>query len=138
MSKVVIVDTNGAICVKNAPKNMDCFWMAKEIGCDWIEIVRPKNLARGYVMIVDEEGLLRGKIINVAGSHLYGTVEHGSPVVGDIMIVREVMGDEGPELAGMEPETANEIARDLGNPLHLMEWEEEILAKLHLARIFRP
>ena len=130
MEKVLIVDVNGATCVKDAPNVLTCAWIADNIGCDWVEIVRPKNLPRGIVMIVDEEGLMKENFINVAGSHLYGTEEHGEVIVGDIMIVREVFGPEGPELAGLLPETAKKLSEDLGDPLRRMDWEDAIRTRL--------
>lgn len=40
-------------------------------------------------MIVNEEGLLKDLPLNRAGSLLYGTQFHGSPIVGDIVIMAE-------------------------------------------------
>ena len=46
------------------------------IGCDMIEIVRPHGLPDGYVMVVDEEGLLKeNPSLNVLASYLYGMHE---------------------------------------------------------------
>ena len=130
MKKVLIVDVNGATCIKDAPKDLTCAWMAENIGCEWVEIVRPKKLPRGLVMIVDEEGLLKPNFLNVAGSYLYGTPEHGEAIAGDIMIVAETLGPEGPELDGMAPEAAEHWRDTLGDPLRLMDWEEAIRDKL--------
>jgi len=136
MKKALIVDRNGAVCIKDVPEDLGWEWMAENLGCEMIEIVRPRNLAKGLVIIVDEEGKLKSNVINVAGSWLYGTAVHGDAIVGDIMILREEMGPEGAECKGMDAETAKELAKDLGNPLHLMSWAEEIRAKLMLDEIF--
>ena len=59
--------------------------MAKLIGCQWIELVRTpiENVA----MIVNEEGLLADKRLNMLASTLYP-----GPIVGDVLL----LGLEGP------------------------------------------
>lgn len=70
----------------------------------WIEIVRPGGLKSPYVMVVNEEGLIKGLPINIAGSILYGTPAHGSPIVGNIVIMKEGWTDEGKDLLGLSDE----------------------------------
>ena len=41
---------------------------------------------------------------------MYGTHEHGEPIVGDIMIVKQVMTTEGPDFDGMPADEADVIA----------------------------
>ena len=55
----------------------------------YIEVVRPVFLPSPYVMIVNEEGLLKGLPRNEFGCFLYGSVYHKSPIVGDIVIMKE-------------------------------------------------
>ena len=72
----------------------------KAIGCDMVEIVRVSKLPANYVLVVDEEGLLKEKpSLNVIGSYLYGTYKHDQPIVGNAVIMKEVMTDEGIDLA---------------------------------------
>lgn len=87
MKGIIVGRTNAKIV--DVPDNANCEWYATQIGCEWIEIVRPAKLPRGYVMIVDEEGLLKPNFINLTGSWLYGTETHGNPIMGNILIVRE-------------------------------------------------
>lgn len=61
----------------------------------WIEVVHPVQLGRPYCMVVNEEGLLRNLPMNVLGSFLYGTDTHGSPIVGDIVLLREGINSDG-------------------------------------------
>lgn len=70
----------------------------------WIEIVRPGGLKSPYVMVVNEEGLIKELPINIAGSILYGTPAHGSPIVGNIVIMKEGWTDEGKVLLGLSDE----------------------------------
>ena len=55
----------------------------------YIEVVHPKGLPDPYCMIVNEEGLLQNLPWNLFGSFLYGTIYHGNPIVGDIVILKE-------------------------------------------------
>ena len=59
--------------------------MAKLIGCQWIELVRTpiENVA----MIINEEGLLEDKRLNMLASTLYP-----GPIMGDVLL----LGLEGP------------------------------------------
>ena len=43
----------------------------------------------GGCMVIDDEGLLKGYAINSIASILYGTPEHGQPIVGTAVILRE-------------------------------------------------
>lgn len=77
----------------------------KLIGCEWIEIVRPKGLPDGYVLLVDEEGALKDQPwFNVYASYLYGTQEHGWPICGNAVIAKTVSGPEGEELEWLDDE----------------------------------
>lgn len=70
----------------------DIFDIGREaIGCDWIELVEADLLAKdGLLMMIDEEGKLRpgGALINATASALYGTAQHGDPIMGNAVIVR--------------------------------------------------
>ena len=45
------------------------------------------------IMLVDEEGIIKGLPQNLVGSALYGSAKHGIPLVGDL-IFAQVMGDD--------------------------------------------
>jgi hypothetical protein len=51
----------------------------------WMEIVKPVGLPN-YCLVVDDEGLLKNKLINMVGSNWYGFFKHGQPIVGDILV----------------------------------------------------
>ena len=88
--------------VADVADSIDLSDIANELEFEWCEIVRPRRLPKGYVMIVDEEGLLKPNELNHVCSWFYETDKHGEPIVGNVMILKEVMGDEGPELAGLD------------------------------------
>lgn len=62
--------------------------LQKEVG-GYVEVVHPKYLPEGLCMVVDDEGLLKGSAVNSIASVLYGTPEHGQPIVGNAVILRE-------------------------------------------------
>ena len=75
----------------------------------YIEIVRPAYLRRPYVMIVNEEGLLKGLPINNTGSLLYG-----APIVGDVLILKEGFNDDGePDLLSLDMDEAHNLLDEL-------------------------
>jgi hypothetical protein len=41
-------------------------------------------------------------VFNPIGSYLYGYHEHGNPIVGDILIGKNIMTDEGPDAGGLD------------------------------------
>ena len=79
----------------------------------WIEIVRPGGLKSPYVMVVNEEGLIKELPINIAGSILYGTPAHGSPIVGNIVIMKEGWTDEGKDLLGLSDDEVVTLTNEL-------------------------
>ena len=62
--------------------------LQKEVG-GCIEVVHPKYLPEGLCMVVDDEGRLKGSAINNIASVIYGTPEHGQPIAGNAVILRE-------------------------------------------------
>lgn len=53
------------------------------------------------IMLVDEEGLLKGLPVNALGCALYGTPQHGYPIVGDLIFARiageDIIAPDDPE-----------------------------------------
>jgi hypothetical protein len=60
-------------------------------------------------MVVDEEGLLKPNELNPVGSWFYESDKHGEPIVGNVLILREEYGDDGPECAGMSDDDVNRV-----------------------------
>ena len=68
----------------------------------YIEIVHPKGLPSPYCMIVNEEGLIRELPVNLMGSILYQSNIHGSPIVGNIVIMKDGIRDGEPDIVGLD------------------------------------
>jgi len=106
---IVFPKGRGVPYVIDVPADFDWKWMAEKINCSWIEIVRPRRLPEGFVMIVDEEGLLKPNEANFAGCWFYETDKHGEPIVGDALILKEEMGDDGIDCVGMDEDDVNKV-----------------------------
>lgn len=91
--KVIEINTSG---------NVSEFEVTDDIGEQirnrldgWIEVVKPERLDSEYIMIADEEGLLKELRINLFGSYLYETEKHGFPIAGNIYIATVGYTDDG-------------------------------------------
>lgn len=89
----------------------------------YIEHVLPVNLEPPYCLICNEEGLLKGLPVNPIGSWLYGTQEHGHPVVGIVVIMKdEDMGGGEMDIAGLTDDEVEELAVMLSKLKHKLAW----------------
>lgn len=82
-----------------------------------IEIVKPVGLKQPLVMIVNDDGLRLELELNAIGSSLYGTLAHGHPIVGDIVIMKIGFTNEGLDIIGLEDQEAVELFNLLTNML---------------------
>ena len=94
--KAVVIKTTGSIYPVTLTKPLHR--SAGAIINDHIEVVRPINLKRPYVLLCAESGLLKDMPLNLVASYLYGMQTHGNPIVGDVIIMRE----DGINLLGLE------------------------------------
>lgn len=125
MKKMVLVTTKNEVSVIDFPVEKPGDYMGelrgfyKAINCDCVQEVHARFMrkfiddCKGLVMVVDEEGLIAGKQMNLVGSLFYGTQFHGSPIVGDILIMTEENSFDGPNLAGLEEDRAEAVAAQI-------------------------
>lgn len=102
--KGIVITTRRELTVKDfgEPLHLE---LAEVLG-GFFEVVRPRGLAVPYVMLVDEEGLLKQRpILNPIGSRLYGSHLHKNHIVGTIVIMKE----------GIDPETNENDILGLSN-----------------------
>lgn len=112
MEYAVKLKTNGTVDLISVPEQRDWEWYPRQIGCDYIEHVYPRGLEEPYMMIVDENGLLQDRpACNFYASWLYGTHMHGEPIVGDVLIMKRIMTEDGPDIGGLEKKEAEAIQR---------------------------
>lgn len=89
--KILVIKTDASMEVKE----VDDYKEMQEVVGGYIETVYPANayenkiMTRGNCFVVDEEGLCKGKPINLLGTILYSGTDANnfSPIVGDIFIV---------------------------------------------------
>lgn len=87
----------------------------------YIEHVKPARLRHPYCMIVNEEGRLLDLPLNYVGSYFYGTDQHGEPIVGNIVIMKDGYRGGEPDIVGLndvEVEQIKDVIIDLIEPLH--------------------
>lgn len=87
----------------------------------YIEHVKPARLRHPYCMIVNEEGRLLDLPLNYVGSYFYGTDQHGEPIVGNIVIMKDGYRGGKPDIVGLndvEAEQIKDVIIDLIEPLH--------------------
>ena len=73
-------------------------------------------------MIVDEEGRLKDRqILNLVGSVLYGTPEHGQPIVGDIVIMKDGYDNGEPDIVGLSDEDVTHLRAFFAEKFNLKE-----------------
>ena len=87
----------------------------------YIEHVKPARLRHPYCMIVNEEGRLLDLPLNYVCSYFYGTDQHGEPIVGNIVIMKDGYRGGEPDIVGLsdvEAEQIKDVIIDLIEPLH--------------------
>ena len=87
----------------------------------YIEHVKPARLRHPYCMIVNEEGRLLDLPLNYVGSYFYGTDQHGEPIVGNIVIMKDGYRGGEPDIVGLndvEADQIKDVIIDLIEPLH--------------------
>lgn len=67
--------------------------------------MKPKEQGKVVGMLVDEEGLINQLPLNIVASWLYGSMEHGQPIVGSVVFVGERMTEDGVEFCSIEEMT---------------------------------
>lgn len=77
----------------------------------WIELVNPRGLQQPYCMIVNEEGLIANLDFNTVGSFLYQTYIHGSPILGNIVLMKHGFTDDGPDIVGLDDEDLSYLSK---------------------------
>ena len=117
--KGVVVTTNHEVRVEDFSHPL-----YKTVGSavgGYIEHVHPMRLARPLCMIVNEEGRLLDLPLNYVGSYFYGTDQHGEPIVGNIVIMKDGYRGGEPDIVGLndvEAEQIKDVIIDLIEPLH--------------------
>lgn len=105
--KGIVITTEDNVAIRELGENLG--QAVRGIVGGHFEIVYPVGLKRPFVMLVNEEGLLLDLELNAIGSVLYGTLAHGHPIVGNIVIMKLGHTAEGLDVVGLEDQEAFDL-----------------------------
>lgn len=128
---------NGLTSVVEMPKRNYLFQSMQEvIGCDCVEIVNSAILGEKYCMVCDEEFLLKNKpVVNPIASYLYGMKEHGQPLCGDVLVMKNKFTPDGIDTVGLENEDLAYIHGLISkNLIDIFQTFNEFVAKHNVQR----
>ena len=102
--KAIKLYASGTVRAIDIPPFSSWEWFEKQIDCDIIETVHPRNFPE-WTLLIDGNGLLKNNLpLNVLASVMYGTHTHGSPIVGDVLLLKNVITNFGYDTVGLENE----------------------------------
>lgn len=106
MVGLIVTAENEMSKVEYDPPHYDV--IRKAVG-GWYEHVNPVDLKKPYCMMVNEEGLLLDLPLNSIGSILYGTPQHGQPIVGNVIFLKDGYYGGEPDVVGMDENEAQSL-----------------------------
>lgn len=86
----------------------------------YIEHVKPARLRHPYCMIVNEEGRLLDLPLNYVGSYFYGTDQHGEPIVGNIVIMKDGYRGGEPDIVGLDDSEVERVKYTISTLMSMM------------------
>lgn len=107
------METNGCMLFKQLSDADLLDQIRDELDGGFFEIVRLPKLSYKYLMLVDDCGILKGLPVNPLASELYGVRQHGQPIVGTALIMREDYVDGEPDIVGLTAEECSELTGHL-------------------------
>lgn len=105
--KGIVINTKNEVSIEEFAEPL-YKTVGKAVGGN-IEIVHPRGLPDPYVMVVNDEGLLRRLPLNPTGCVIYGTADHGHPIVGDIVLMKEGWTEEGRDFVNFNDGEAEKL-----------------------------
>lgn len=86
----------------------------------YIEHVKPARLRHPYCMIVNEEGRLLDLPLNHIGSFFYGTDQHGEPIVGNIVVMKDGYRNGEPDIVGLDDSEVERVKYTISALISMM------------------
>lgn len=106
--------------VKKKPEQELLDFCYQNIGCQYIETVHPRYLQEPYILMIDEEGRLKDKpAVNFIASYLYGAHEHHEPIVGDVLVMKMGMTNEGHDIMLLDEAEARQVEESMRKIAHI-------------------
>lgn len=118
MNKAIKLNTNGSMEIVDVPEQNFLEWCHRQIDTDLIENIYPRGLSKPYMLVADEEALLKDQpVINFLASWLYETQNHGHPICGTVLVMQQVINEHGFDTDGIPADKAMELAVSIANML---------------------
>lgn len=121
MAKTVKITSKNTVSVIDIPWTYDS--QKKAIHADCFEVVKTQIMYDLFgdtvVMLVDESGLIKNRLMNHVASTLYGYELHGSPICGDVILGLQ----RGPDV--LPPDSAEDLMRVLLSKYSCLREEKE-------------
>ncbi len=123
--KAVVVRTTNEVSIEDLGEPLHMH--TQPILGGMIETVHPMRLKRPYLMLVNDSGLLRDLNINPLGCYLYGTDKRGSSIVGNIIIMKEVLINRWGErdICGLTDQEAQGLKNLFDDLIYKFQIEED-------------
>ena len=102
--KAIKLFANGTVQTIDIPPFTTWDWFEKQLNCDIVETVHPRNYP-DWTLLIDGNSLLKENLqLNVLASVMYGTHEHGSPIMGNALLLKNIITNFGYDTVGLENE----------------------------------
>lgn len=110
--KAIKLLTNGMPFIVDMPKRDYLYQSMQEvIGCDMVDIgACGLQEMKKYCLVYDEEFLLQHTpIINPVASYFFGLQNHGTPLCGTVLIMKNIETDDGINTVGLDEDDISYI-----------------------------
>lgn len=112
----ILLKETGEIEVIDVPEDKGLQFYYQNINCELITIVNAMYLGKKYSLVADDEGLLQAEPkVNMLASILYGYLQHGEYLVGNVLVMKDEFTDEGLDTVGLDKAEAAVILGILNN-----------------------
>lgn len=99
--KAIVITTDNKASVREFSESQPLFRETQPILDGYMEHVHPRRLPHPYCMLVNDEGLLRELPPNPMGCLLYETDNHGAPIVGNLILMKDGYRGGEPDILGL-------------------------------------
>lgn len=76
---------------------------------DITQFVHPVLLPKPYCLAVDDNGIAYDLQVNEVASILYGYINHGNLIVGDVVVFKDAIVNGQPDIVGLDEEDVEAI-----------------------------
>ena len=111
-AKAIKITTDNKLLIIDVPRKASSLLetLKKEIG-GWVELVSPRTFhtieyLQEKVMVVDEDGICKGKKPNRIATDLYGNY---STIAGDVLILKYITTEDGMDVGGLTENEADQL-----------------------------